>query len=105
MVLAAITSYVNDPTMWHFNTLPKVLAGGINLILGIGWGLVFVSAAAGFVYMAMSSGNKDKMVMSRKWFTGLGMGTLILFIVTTLWFVIPRLFQNNTPLVIPGVIP
>jgi hypothetical protein len=68
----------------------------INLILGIGWALVFVMLAMGFVQYVVSQGDKTKVDTAQKWLTYAVIGGVGLFFVMVLKTVIPTLLGANT---------
>lgn len=79
------------------NTLGQIFAMIVNLVLGVGWALVFVMLAMGFVQYVMSQGDKTKVDTAQKWLTYAVIGGVGLFFVTVLRTIIPTL-MGGTPL-------
>ena len=68
----------------------------INIILGVGWALVFVMLALGFVQYVMSRGEKQAVEQAQKWLTYAVMGGVGLFFVVVLKNVIPALLSGSS---------
>ena len=67
----------------------------INIILGIGWALVFVMLAMGFVQYVMSRGEKQAVEQAQKWLTYAVIGGVGLFLVVILKSIIPTLLGGT----------
>lgn len=79
-------------------TLGGIFAWIINLILGIGWALVFVMGALGFVQYIMSKGETKAVEGARNWLTSAAIGGAGLFLLTALKIIIPDLLgATGTP--------
>ena len=68
----------------------------INIILGIGWALVFVMLAMGFVQYITSRGEKQAVEQAQKWLTYAVIGGVGLFFVVVLKSIIPALLGGST---------
>jgi len=94
----AVSTTVTDPLPGITN-LGSIFALIINLILGVGWALVFVMLAMGFVQYVVSQGDKTKVDSAQKWLTYAVVGGVGLFFVTVLRNIIPSLIGTGT---LPG---
>jgi vacuolar-type H+-ATPase subunit I/STV1 len=65
----------------------------INIILGVGWAMVFVMLAMGFVQYVMSRGEKQAVENAQKWLTYAVIGGVGLFFVVILKSIIPQLLS------------
>jgi len=74
-----------------FTNLGDVFAWIINLLIGVGWALVFVMLALGFVQYVMSRGEKTAVESAQKWLTYAVLGGVGLFFVTFVRNLIPQL--------------
>ena len=68
----------------RFTSLGSIFGFVINLIIGVGWALVFVMLALGFVQYVTSKGEKDAVESAQKWLTYAVIGGVGLFFVTFL---------------------
>ena len=85
-------------TVTGVTNLGGIFAWIINLILGIGWALVFVMGALGFVQYIMSKGETKAVEGARNWLTSAAIGGAGLFLLTTLRLIIPSLLgTTNQP--------
>lgn len=82
-------------TPLSIGSLKEVFALVINIILGVGWALVFVMLALGFVQYIMSRGEKTAVENAQKWLTYAVIGGVGLFFVVILKSIIPALFGGN----------
>ncbi len=87
----AVNLDVQDPLNARFGTLGQVFAFIINLAIGVGWALVFVMLALGFVQYIMSRGEKTAVESAQKWLTYAVIGGVGLFFVTFVRTLIPTL--------------
>jgi hypothetical protein len=71
--------------------LGDVFALVINIILGIGWALVFVMLALGIVQYIMSKGEPKATDAARNWLTAAAIGGVGLFFLTTISSILFRL--------------
>lgn len=85
-------------TVSGVNDLGGLFAWVINLILGIGWALVFIMGALGFTQYIVSKGETKAVEGARNWLTSAAIGGAGLFLLTTLRIIIPSLLgTTNTP--------
>jgi hypothetical protein len=75
--------------------LGQVFAIVVNLILGVGWALVFVMLAMGFVQYVVSQGDKTKVDTAQKWLTYAVIGGVGLFFVMVLRNILPSLLGST----------
>jgi membrane protease YdiL (CAAX protease family) len=76
--------------------LGQMFAMIINIVLGIGWALVFVMLAMGFVQYVMSRGEKQAVEQAQKWLTYAVIGGVGLFLVVVLKSILPQLIGGST---------
>jgi hypothetical protein len=89
---------VNVPTVQGVSTLGNVFAMVINIILGVGWALVFVMLAMGIIQYVMSKGEAKATDAARNWLTAAAIGGIGLFFLTTvrvILFNLAGLGSNN----------
>jgi len=79
-----------------FKNLGNIFAWIVNLILGIGWGLVIVMMALGFIQYVMSKGEKDRVEGAQQWLTYAAIGGVGLFLLTALKSIIPGLLSSGS---------
>jgi hypothetical protein len=77
-------------------SLGQIFALILNIIMGIGWALVFVMLALGFVQYIMSRGEKTAVESAQKWLTYAVIGGVGLFFVYVLKTIIPQLMGGTT---------
>ncbi len=86
------------PVVNGVTTLGNIFAWAINLILGIGWALVFIMGALGFTQYIVSKGETKAVEGARNWLTSAAIGGAGLFLLTTLKLIIPSLLgTDKTP--------
>jgi len=93
-VYAAVSSALVNPVA-GYTTLSQLFGFVINLIIGIGWALVFVMLALGFVQYVMSKGEKTAVDSAQKWLTYAVIGGVGLFFISFLRSVIPTLLTGT----------
>lgn len=91
----AVETAVQDPLTGRFDNLGQVFAFVINLVIGVGWALVFVMLALGFVQYVMSRGEKTAVESAQKWLTYAVIGGVGLFFITFLRNLIPQLLGGE----------
>ena len=91
-------------TPLQINNLGQVFALVINLILGVGWALVFVMLALGFVQYVLSKGEKTAVENAQKWLTYAVIGGVGLFFVVVLKNIIPQLIAGSSTGPVSGVV-
>jgi len=94
-VYAAVNTSVADPLGGNFTNLSQVFAFVINLIIGVGWALVFVMLALGFVQYVMSKGEKTAVESAQKWLTYAVIGGVGLFFITFVRNLIPQVLNTE----------
>lgn len=88
---------VSNP-LSRIQNLGQVFAMIINLIMGVGWALVFVMLAMGFVQYILSKGEKTAVENAQKWLTYAVIGGVGLFFVYVLKNILPQLLgDTNSP--------
>jgi hypothetical protein len=90
---AASTS-VSSP-LSNVTSLGNIFALILNIIMGVGWALVFVMLALGFVQYIMSRGEKTAVENAQKWLTYAVIGGVGLFFVYVLKTIIPQLLGGS----------
>lgn len=91
-------------TPLQISNLGQVFALVINLILGVGWALVFVMLALGFVQYVLSKGEKTAVENAQKWLTYAVIGGVGLFFVVVLKTIIPQLIAGSSTGPVGGVV-
>jgi len=86
---------VQDSLAGRFGNLGEVFAWIINLLMAVGWALVFVMLALGFVQYVMSRGEKTAVESAQKWLTYAVLGGVGLFFVTFVRNLIPQLLDAD----------
>ena len=94
-VYAAVNVGVADPLDGRFTNLGDVFGFVINLIIGVGWAMVFVMLALGFVQYVMSKGEKTAVESAQKWLTYAVIGGVGLFFITFVRNLIPTLLGGG----------
>lgn len=87
---------VTDPLGGRFDSLGDVFGFVINLVIGVGWALVFVMLALGFVQYVMSKGEKEAVESAQKWLTYAVIGGVGLFFLTFIRTLIPNLLNPES---------
>ena len=80
-VFAQINVNISDPLSNKVTSLPTLFGWITNLILAVGFSLVVVMLALGFVRYIMSQGDKTAVEQAQKWVTYAAMGGVGLFLV------------------------
>jgi len=75
---------VSVPIIPGVNNLGDIFGMVVNIILGVGWALVFVMLALGLVQYIMSKGEAKATDAARQWLTAAAIGGIGLFFLTTL---------------------
>ena len=75
----------------------------INVIVGVGWALVFIMLALGFIQYVMSQGESKTADKARQWLTYAVIGALGLFFLTAIRVIIPGLLGSNNSISVNGV--
>lgn len=80
----------------NVTSLADIFGMVINLIIGVGWALVFVMLALGFVQYVMSRGEAKATDSARQWLTFAVIGGVGLFLVTVLKNILPQLIGGTS---------
>ncbi len=91
----AVNTDVVEPLGGNFSSLGDVFGFVINLIIGVGWAMVFVMLALGFVQYVMSKGEKTAVESAQKWLTYAVIGGVGLFFITFVKNLIPQLLGGS----------
>ena len=94
---------VVDPLNGRITTLAQVYTFVFNLILGVGWSLVGIMLALGFIQYVMSKGEKTAVEGAQKWLTYSAIGAIGLFMVGAARAIIPGLVGSNGTNIATGV--
>jgi hypothetical protein len=97
---AAADVSIKDPLGGKVGNLGEIFALVLNIVMGIGWALVFIMLALGFVQYIMSRGEKTAVENAQKWLTYAVIGGVGLFFIYVLKTIIPSLMSANS--VTPG---
>ena len=98
-VMAASTVHlsVSDPAS-RFTSIGNLMGFVINLLIGVGWALVFVMLAMGFIQYVMSKGEKTAVDSAQKWLTYAVIGGVGLFFISFVRRVLPQMLGiDNDP--------
>lgn len=91
---AADTSVTNP--LSDVGSLGDIFGLLLNIIMGVGWALVFIMLAMGFIQYVLSRGEKTAVDNAQKWLTYAVIGGVGLFFVYVLKSIIPALLGGNT---------
>ena len=94
-VYAQVGTSVESTLSTDFQNFGDLFGFFINVILGVGWALVFIMLALGFVQYVMSRGEKTAVDSAQKWLTYAVIGGVGLFFVSFLRGAIQRLISSN----------
>ena len=95
-VNAQVGTNLADPLGGRFTTLSAVFGFVINVIVGVGWALVFIMLALGFIQYVTSQGETKAADKARMWLTYAVIGGVGLFFLTALRVIIPGLLGSTT---------
>lgn len=102
--IAAIgTQLVNPLAGGQFEDIGDVFGFVINLIIFIGWALVFVMLALGFTQYVMSRGDETAVKSAQQWVTYAIIGGVGLFFIGVIRTIIPTLLDADASLTVEGV--
>jgi hypothetical protein len=94
-VLAQAATTISDPLNNRISNLSQLFAFVLNIILGVGFALVLIMLALGFVQYIMSQGDKAGVEKAQKWVTYAVVGGIGLFLVFVLRTVIIQVTGGN----------
>ncbi len=89
-----MSTTITDP-LTNYTSLGQVFNFLLNLFIGIGWALVFVMLALGFVQYVMSRGEKTAVESAQKWLTYAVIGGVGLFFVSFVRRIVPQLLGGT----------
>jgi|GEM_PF-1261895 len=81
------TTIISPLSAENFGSIGAIFGFITNLLIGIGWGLVFIMLALGFTKYVMSKGDKTETQNAQQWLTYAvigGVGLLMLGLIKTL---------------------
>lgn len=90
-----VSTNIINPLGGGFNNIGDIFAFAVNLLIGIGWALVFVMLALGFIQYVVSKGEKSAVESAQKWLTYAVIGGVGLFFISFLKGQIPSLLGGN----------
>jgi hypothetical protein len=92
-----INNRITDPLNTRFRNLNDIFGWALNIIIGIGWALVFIMLALGFIKYITSRGEAKATDSARQWLTYAALGGVGLFFLTAIRFIITGLLgAQNT---------
>lgn len=97
-VLAEVSSNVTDPLgnrAEQITSLSQVFGLILNIVLGVGWALVVIMLAMGFVQYVISQGEKIKIEQAQKWLTYAVIGGVGLFFVMVIRVIMGGILGGN----------
>lgn len=86
---------VYNPFGNNITTVAQIFNFIINLIIGVGWSLVIVMVALGFMQYVVSQGEKTQTEKAQKWLTYAVVGGVGLFFVMVIRNVLPTLVGTD----------
>ncbi len=90
----AVSTTLANP-LTGIDSLPQIFSLVINLIIGVGWALVFVMLALGFVQYVTSKGEVKATDAARQWLTYAVVGGVGLFFISVLKSILPQLIGGS----------
>ncbi|MFC1722027.1 hypothetical protein ACFL0C_00075 [Patescibacteria group bacterium] len=94
-VYAQVNTTLSNPLGPRFTNLGQLFSFVINLFIGVGWALVFVMLALGFIQYIMSKGEKTAVDSAQKWLTYAVIGGVGLFFISFIRGIIPQLLTGS----------
>ena len=91
----AAPTTLEDPLGGRVTNLGSAFALVLNILMGVGWALVFVMLALGFIQYIMSKGEKTAVENAQKWLTYAVIGGVGLFFIFVLKSIIPGLLNTS----------
>ena len=95
-VYAQVDTTITDPLGNRIGTLQDLLAFALNLVMGVGFALVLIMLALGFIQYIMSQGDKAGVEKAQKWVTYAVVGGIGLFLVFVLRGVLQQITGAQT---------
>ncbi|HLC93491.1 MAG TPA: hypothetical protein VJG85_00575, partial [Patescibacteria group bacterium] len=82
----------------RYRTLSDIFGFAVNVLIGIGWALVFIFLALGFIKYITSRGETKSTDQARQWLTYAALGGVGLFFLTAIRFIITNLLGSSSNL-------
>ncbi len=102
-VYAAVPVTLSNPVT-GYTSLGNIFGFIINVVLGVGWALVFIMLALGFIQYIMSQGEAKAADKARMWLTYAVIGGVGLFFLSALRIILPSLLgASNNGINVNGV--
>ena len=86
---------VSDPLNNRFTELNQIFGLLLNIVIGVGWALVFIMLALGFIKYITSRGETKATDSARQWLTYAALGGVGLFFLTAIRFIVTGLLGAN----------
>src|SRR3989344_1960702 len=97
-VYAAVPSVLTDPLGTKYRSLSAIFGLLINVVIGVGWALVFIFLALGFIKYITSRGETKSTDQARQWLTYAALGGVGLFFLTAIRFIIINILGSSSTL-------
>lgn len=94
-VYAQVGTSISDPLNGRIGSLSELLAFILNLVLSVGFALVLIMLALGFIQYIMSQGDKAGVEKAQKWVTYSVVGGIGIFLVFVLRAVLKQITGAN----------
>jgi len=94
----AVANSLTDPLGSRYRTLSDIFGFAVNVLIGIGWALVFIFLALGFIKYITSRGETKSTDQARQWLTYAALGGVGLFFLTAIRFIITNLLGSSSNL-------
>jgi hypothetical protein len=91
----ATSNNVADPLTGRFRSLNQIFGLLLNIVIGVGWALVFIMLALGFIKYITSRGETKATDSARQWLTYAALGGVGLFFLTAIRFIVVGLLGAN----------
>ncbi|EKD95272.1 MAG: hypothetical protein ACD_24C00547G0011 [uncultured bacterium] len=92
---APIDPNIEDPLGGGINSLADVFGVFTNILLGVGWALVFVASTLAMIKYITSKGDPKETNTAHAWLLYCGIGAFIMFAFTTIRVIIPRMIGGT----------
>ena len=92
---APIDPNVTDPLNNGITSIADVFGVATNILLGIGWALVFVSVSLALIKYITSKGDPKEAHTAHAWLLYCGIGAFIMFAFTTIRVIIPKMLGGS----------
>lgn len=88
----ALSDPISDPLGGRFSSLSGVIGFAINVLLGVGWALVFYNLALGFTGIALAGSKPEDAKKNQQKIMYSIIGGVMLFFIAVLKSYLPKLF-------------